>query len=402
MSSVNGSSTKIPESIIIVGLGVFGLSTALAISQRPQWSQTRITVIEASPALPNPGGASTDHSRIVRPDYGNLAYAELALEAQKLWRNTSDGWGAHGRYHQSGFAMIAHAGSGEYVQKSLDNVQKLAPNFPDVGTIEVLTSPEQVKKVTGGVLAGDWGYVNWGSGWADATASMKYALSRLDTSRVHMETGEVTKLIEDSKDRSLIVGVQLITGECLHADLVVLATGAWTNKLIDLRGRIDATGQPLAYLDLLDSEQGLLKNKPIVMNMSTGVYIIPQNEKLLKIGRHSYGYSNPRRPNLEGGESVAVSLPPEDRVDLPEEAQEEFCRALRASFPGIEKREFSGRRVCWYTDTSGLPSTSTIRILISFQTAHKFLDRFSSLVLGPFPCYWRQRACIQVPSSHWR
>ncbi len=211
MSSVDGTSTKTPESIIIVGLGVFGLSTALAISQRPQWSQTRITVIEASPTLPNPGGASTDHSRIVRPDYGNLAYAELAVEAQKLWRNTSDGWGAHGRYHQPGFAMIAQAGSGEYVQNSLDNVQRLATKFPDLGRIEVLTSPEQVKMVTGGLLAGDWGYVNWGSGWADASASMKYALSRLDNSRVHMETGEVTKLIEHSENRSVIVGVQLIT-----------------------------------------------------------------------------------------------------------------------------------------------------------------------------------------------
>lgn len=137
----------------------------------------------------------------------------------------------------------------------------------------------------------------------------------------------------------------------------------WTHKLVDMRGRLEATGQPLAYLDLLDNEQGLVKDKPIVLDMSTGLYVIPQSDRLIKIGRHSYGYRNPRCPTFDGVEGVAVSLPPEEWVDLPAEAKEEFRAALRPSIPGIDERELTGRRVCWYTDTLGLTppaTTSTI------------------------------------------
>ncbi len=374
---VNGSSppvpplNKIPSSIIIVGLGVFGVSTALAISSRPEWSNTHITVIDASATStsPNPTGSSVDHSRIVRPDYGNLAYAQLAVEAQKLWRDTTS-WGGGGRYHQVGLALISRAGDEEIVRKTLDNVRSLASRFPDLGRIQVLENAEEVAKVTGVMLKGDWGYVNWGSGWADAGASIKYALSRLDTSRVRVMTGEVARLVEEgAEDRCKIVGVQMSTGEYVNADLTVLATGAWTNKLVDLRGRLEATGQPMAYLDLLDHEQGLLKDKPIVLDMSTGLYVIPQNDHLLKIGRHSYGYSNPRCPTFEGGESVTVNLPPEKWVDLPEEAKEEFRAALRHGIPSIDEREFKGRRVCWYTDTLGLAiRLEAWNMLISFFT----------------------------------
>ena len=51
---------------------------------------------------------------------------------------------------------------------------------------------------------------------------------------------------------------------------------------------------------------------PVLLNMSTGLFIIPPRNQVLKIARHGYGYSNPvsiPNPDSPGGEAIEVSLP---------------------------------------------------------------------------------------------
>lgn len=84
-----------------------------------------------------------------------------------MWRDTTPtGWGGDGRYRESGFALIADGERGKaYVGRCLDNIRALeSRGVSGVGRIEVLDGPEAVRRVTGGILSGDWGYVNWGSG----------------------------------------------------------------------------------------------------------------------------------------------------------------------------------------------------------------------------------------------
>ena len=57
-------SEKFPTTVVIVGAGVFGLSTALAISRRHP--DTQVTVIDRH-TPPVPDGTSVDTSRILRP-----------------------------------------------------------------------------------------------------------------------------------------------------------------------------------------------------------------------------------------------------------------------------------------------------------------------------------------------
>src|SRR5689334_22504431 len=80
-----------PSSILIIGSGVFGLSTALALASRDVFAQSSITVIDRSDpsqpgAFPSPDAASVDTSRIIRADYADPAYAALGDEAQVQWR----------------------------------------------------------------------------------------------------------------------------------------------------------------------------------------------------------------------------------------------------------------------------------------------------------------------------
>jgi sarcosine oxidase/L-pipecolate oxidase len=341
-----------PSSILIVGSGVFGLSTAYSLSQNPLYANSAITVVDRSP-FPAPDGSSIDSSRIVRADYSDPAYAALAASAQQIWRDICpEGLGGEGRYNESGLILVSNRGKDAYVRASFDNVRRLEKE----GAVHELANRKEIDNTarTGGG-SGDWGYVNWSSGWANAENGMRWLRAKAEkTGRVQFICAEVVEL---ARERKKVTGVVLRDGTLKRADLVVLAAGAWSGRLIDLRGRAMATGQVLVYLDLTAEEQEKLGKMPVLLNMSTGLFIIPPRNRVLKIARHGYGYSNPTKtPHPDGtGREIEVSLP-RTAVDDPSQwvpmEGEEACRgALREMIPTLADRPFTKSRICWYSDT---------------------------------------------------
>lgn len=258
--------------------------------------------------------------------------------------------------------------------------------------IEILPDPSSIRRISGypGAM-GSSGYLNRGSGWADAAACVEFAMGKLrreDTEgRVRISAGRrVTRLLfssptpagadsssnsglagqgdgEDKEGKRLDVrctGVLLSDGSSLKASLVILATGAWTPMLVDLRGRATATGQVLAYVQVSEEERVVLSRLPVVMNMTRGMFVMPpppatttrmkekakgEGKKIeeegklgkleLKIARHGFGYRNlkrVRRPpggrdgkcengeRKEGGGGPAAAS--EDVLDEQREAEE--------------------------------------------------------------------------------
>ncbi|KAF9889130.1 hypothetical protein FE257_007619 [Aspergillus nanangensis] len=339
----------LPPKILIVGGGVFGLSTALSLSKRHPTSQ--VTVLEASATIPNPAGSSVDTSRIVRADYSSPVYAKLAADAIEKWRNTE--WGQEGRYTQNGLLLVYPDGDSngkDYALKSYHNVKKLEGK-----NVELLPSQEDVLRAGpafGPNLGVSGGYVNWGSGWSDAEAGVRFAKKQLDEDgKVRFQTGEVQSLLHGA-DKRTVTGVVLADGTTVTADLVVLATGAWSTKLIDLRGRAVSTGQALAYMHITDEEQTRLAHMPTILNFATGMFILPPRNNLLKIACHAYGYINPKTVPVPGanGKSMTVSFPEPD-LPIPAREEHEFRMALKQLVPELADRPFCKTRVCWYTDT---------------------------------------------------
>lgn len=68
---------------IIVGAGCFGASTAWAIKKSQPDAQ--VTLVDRTP-FPCPFTTAHDINKIIRPEYADTAYMELALEAQDQWR----------------------------------------------------------------------------------------------------------------------------------------------------------------------------------------------------------------------------------------------------------------------------------------------------------------------------
>ena len=350
------SSPPAPSHILIIGAGVFGLSTARSLLQRPTYTHTNITLLDASPTLPNPAGSSVDSSRIIRPDYSNLAYARLAAKAQLLWRDTSPGgWGAEGRYQQPGLLLTCSPGQEGYVRRSLENVRALARDGLeglDGKMVHELGDRDAIRAASGHEgVSGERGYVNWGSGWADAEKCVAYALDCLKKEggeRVEVRAdSRMRRLLFDDEETSRCTGVELDDGTKLSADLIVLAAGAWTPSLVDMQGRALATGQALAYLSLSEAEQESLGRRPTVLNMSTGMFIIPPRGRELKVARNGYGYRNLKMlPGFKDPVSV-----PETSVPIPPEAERACAAALAEIIPSLAGRKFSHTRICWYCDT---------------------------------------------------
>ncbi|CAG8983649.1 hypothetical protein HYALB_00004080 [Hymenoscyphus albidus] len=354
-----------PKSILIVGSGVFGLSTALSLATRPSFFGTKITVIDRS-SFPSPDGSSIDTSRIVRPDYADPAYAALADKAQNIWRQSSspDSLGGSGRYTESGFTLVANASSNglPYVRSSYTNVIALNKGTSAEGTVHELKSRQEISDRVGtDGYSGDWGYINTRSGWADAEASMVWLRRKVEsTKRVDFKVATVSSLLFSPTNS--VQGVILSDYTKITADLTILATGAWTPCLIDLRGRCQATGQVLSYLPITDAEQERLEKMPVFLNMTGGMFIIPPRNNLLKVARHGYGYSNPVSiPNPEPlsptnpEKTITVSRPVTNydnpNLWIPSEGEEACKKAVAEMIPSVAGRPFTQSRICWYTDT---------------------------------------------------
>lgn len=354
-----------PSHILIVGAGVFGISTARALLQRPSYSNSKITILDASPHLPNPSGSSVDASRIVRADYANILYAKLCLEAQELWRDTSDeGWGGHGRYHEPGLVLTANAGAGLYVKQSFENVRSLAQSGLrglDISKIKELPDEAAIRRVSGHSGSnGETGYVNWSSGWADAEAAVRYAIARLaeeSKGRVTLRSNApVHRLVFERPTNGNQVGtrcegVELRDGSQIRANLVVVAAGAWSPSLINLKGRAIATGQALAYIDISEEEEQALANRPTVLNISTGMFLIPPRGKELKVARHGYGYRNFKKVHFADSDCTEDVSVPAINVPIPAEGERACRKALAHMLPEFGERPFSRTRICWYCDT---------------------------------------------------
>ncbi|KAL7791961.1 FAD dependent oxidoreductase [Trichoderma ceciliae] len=372
-----------PQSILIIGSGVYGLSTAWALTKRPSFDKTIITIVDdvRGGAFPPGDSASVDSSRIVRADYADPDYAEMAALAQEEWRKQGDDeLGGQGRYTESGLFLAANnesttqakmSGMG-YTKASWENATRLAN---ESGLSHKIRSMENTKALqdllgTDG-HPGDWGYVNQLSGWANAREGMRWMYDRVEaTGRVNFVDARVEELVADGKR---VVGARLSGSNILTAEVVFVAAGAWTGSLIDLRGRVEATAQPLGYIDISDAEFEVLAKQPVALNLSTGLFIIPPQSRVLKIARHSFGYLNPVLVKTalppspsEGRKPIVASRPLTQRDGsgntntntntnaLPPDADQALRQALKDLSPikGLENRPWRETRLCWYSDTS--------------------------------------------------
>ncbi|PMB64960.1 L-pipecolate oxidase [Beauveria bassiana] len=214
------------DSYIIIGAGVFGVSTALhLIKKYPNASVTLVDrdAFDADSRV----AASWDWNKVVRADYDDIIYCQLALEAQDVF-NSDPLWKPH--FHETGIFWMARD---DYADDVIRNYQTLGRKA-DLSRVSV----GEARKMHGGVFQNaDYSgvknvLVNKTSGWVaagDCLRSVTRAAIALGVEYVVAEIATLT-LGQDGE----CTGAITKSGEILTASHTILCTGAYTPKLLDL------------------------------------------------------------------------------------------------------------------------------------------------------------------------
>ncbi|KAF2820160.1 FAD-dependent oxidoreductase [Ophiobolus disseminans] len=332
--------------IVIVGAGVFGLSTALELAQQ---GYTNIIILDRH-VPPVPDGSSVDISRIIRFDYGDATYTKIAKEAYDTWSTSPL---SRDVFFKSPFAFLANKDYGkQYINRCTARLDELGLPWEELADTEATKAafPLLYSTLPKMKLSG---YCNRNAGWADAQKAItvvrdqctEHGVSFLSGSR-----GTVTGFAS-SKDGS-IIAAKTVSGHDVSGDHFILAAGAWSSKLVSMHNSTIATGQVLGYIKLTPSEVSDLKDLPIYINFDSGWFCFPPHEEtgLLKVAVHGWGYT--RTDNKQGGLSAPPTAPRHCRANfVPEDGVARLRAGLKEILPALEDREFERTAICWYHDT---------------------------------------------------
>jgi sarcosine oxidase/L-pipecolate oxidase len=349
--------TNDEPTVLIVGAGTFGTSTAYHLSH--QYKDTsRITIIdrwEPMAPLSEKQAAAIDSNRIIRTDYESSMYCDLANEAIHPWF-----WNmaVQGHFHKTGWAVLdkKNGDFGERVRKTFD--ERGGDYTRDVDVSE-LRKYDVLKDLCGGAEMGK-GYFNPEAGWCDAERATMAFLRVATNNGVKRVTGEVCELALDTSAHR-ITGVRTKSGQLYTADKIVLAAGAWTSALLSpvedtlqilerdrIERQITAVGRISAYYTLGESEtQRIVDSKMPVVVIGGQVDIIPprQPTRTLKINDlqtevvHSF---------ITPSGSKITAPPKMDQASVPDYLRRDSAAIMRKAMPHFTSTHAPSRwRICF-------------------------------------------------------
>lgn len=298
--------------VIVVGRGIFGLSAALGLARVGH----EVVVV----GLRDPAASSEDISRIIRNDYPDSFHREWATEALEGWEQ----WDPHARrgmFHRTGLANLSLS-----PDPADGFVGASRTGLPDAVALDAAGISDRLPFLTPGWFNG--GYLNPASGWADASATLRFLETKCQLAGVGIVP-----------ERAARVGdgwVGLTDDGLLRADRVVVAAGAWTTELVP-QAPLHVSGQPVLYLRPTRPER--FGDVPVwALDLPrTGFYGFPVTpDGVVKVGHHGAGVTRRLHVRTVGDASV-----------------EKFRAFFREAIPELAGARIERSRVCFYCDAPG-------------------------------------------------
>jgi glycine/D-amino acid oxidase-like deaminating enzyme len=290
--------------VLVLGGGIFGLTTALAMRARGH----DVTVRDPGP-VPHPLAESTDISKIVRIDYGaDEDYTALGERSLAGWRAWNLRW-PRPLFHNTGVTFVSRSpmqpGGFEH-----DSYELLRRRGHPLERLDAATITARFPAYAPGAYVD--GYYSPLGGWAESGAV-------------------VAQLAIDA----LAAGVKNAGTGPTRDELTIVCAGAWAAELVpELRGLVRPVGQPVFHLRPDDPDLFQAARFPVFGAdiARTGYYGFPLHQGVVKIANHGAG------------------IVPEPRETTA--AQEAALREMLAgSFPALAPAPITYRRLCVYGDT---------------------------------------------------
>lgn len=319
------------RSILILGGGVFGITSAIELRERG-W---QVTLLDQG-IVPHPDAASTDISKVVRMDYGaDEIYTEMAEQALDGWCRWNAAWDRP-LYHADGFLVMTRGARMKHGGFEYESYHFLSKRDHELRRVR-RDDLRRLHPAWNADRYGD-GYFNPNGGWAESGKVIEKLRNLAFLSGVDLHEGiGFGSLIER---RSKVVGVKSSDGREWKADRVLAAAGAWTPFLFpDLQDVMRTTGQPVVHLRPRKPSAFRAPAFPVwgADIGRTGWYGFPADAGgIVKVANH--------------GPGTPVSDPAQTRV-VTDAQIAMFREFLRDTFPSLADAKIAGTRQCWYCDT---------------------------------------------------
>ena len=308
---------------LIVGGGIMGLATAWALARDGH----EVELFEQS-TLPNPLGSSMDEHRLIRHPYGDhVGYARMIDDAYAAWDLL---WHDLGQRFYAPTGTLALTGNGEtWAARSAAALARIGKTMEEFPVAELPRRFPQldargVERAfwmdTGGVLFAQdivAGLARHLAGRAKVTLHANTPVSAVD-----LERGSVTTSM----------------GHSHGGDAVVVAAGAWIQRLLPTDRRLAPSRQVVIYFDLPQEQRAVWAKAPMVIDKTgtVGLYLVPPAEgRGLKIGDHAFSL---------------VGDPSAERYAHEDEMRPLLERS-RILFRDFDRWRIDRLKVCFYTVT---------------------------------------------------
>ncbi|KAF9039442.1 FAD dependent oxidoreductase [Hymenopellis radicata] len=334
------------DSILVIGAGCFGISTAYHLLKR---GFTDVTVLDRTETLPPVDGSSNDFNRIVRSSYYDPFYSKLAQDAIASWKDR-DLFGDS--YHESGVLVLGEKDDPHaYAQHAYKNdlaIGQRTKELKDGEEIRLQFPSTVIADV--GAFENTSGYINLDNGWAHAAQGVAALTARAAELGGKVIPGKpVSQLL---KEGGKTAGVQCKDGSVFKAKYTVIATGAWTASTFpELNtGAFVATGQCVTMVQLTPEEGDAYRDVPVVLHFESGFYCFPPSaDNLVKMAIHSRGYTH-TQSDISTPRTVISNG--DDGLRIPKADVQELRACFKKMYPELAKKPFVRTRLCWYTDTA--------------------------------------------------
>ncbi|KAK8078692.1 sarcosine oxidase [Apiospora phragmitis] len=335
---------KKEDPILILGAGTFGLSTAYHFAKA---GFSNITVLEKSTAVPPVDSAGNDLNKIIRAEYEDPFYAELALQAIEAWKTPLFA----PYYHETGYLLANSRAAPEKAKKtllkSLGSIQQHPAFRGKISPIEKREDVTKVAPVFDGPM--EWkGYFNRFAGYAHAADALTAVYSACCALGVKFCVGDAVASLTYSATRDRCTGAATASGKTYTASVTVLALGAaLATVLPDVGKQVAANAWPVAHIQLTPAEAQKLHGIPVTYARDLGFFFEPDRRtNLLKLCPSGAGYTN---FSSSGG---GASVPPDFNGFITPADEDKIRRLLRETLPGLAERPLVNKHMCWCADTA--------------------------------------------------
>ncbi|TIA11496.1 nucleotide-binding domain-containing protein [Aureobasidium pullulans] len=382
---------KKDEAIIIVGAGVFGLSSALHLARA---GYTNIHLFDKQDFLSTnysfaagSDGASADENKILRASYGGQElYQRMAFEAMREWERWNSDMasdknlpealkGTEKLWDRCGFLRIEES----FGQHEVDTQNSFPKEIKH--TQYRITNQQRTQEATqSGIPASKFdpfnrasrglktdGILDMTAGYTLASKACTYALHLCRHAGVHLHLGpSIGTFTSFLAASTKIAGIKTADDITHQAALVIVATGGWTPSLLSTsQSLLETTAGTVLTINLPPSRPDLWdkyapENFPVwSWNMGGydaasenpgGLYGFPRTpEGVIKFGFRGAKWTNYAFPASSG--DTKISYPKTDIEEIPERAFNVVKGFCAENMPDLLDLELQRGRLCWYTDS---------------------------------------------------